>query len=88
VTDGRLFLAITSAICVGVFLNGLRFFRMDRNPWHGKTIVGFPLKGGDMPIARVRLLGIIQMIAASFMLIFFTALCFGLLGPVQGIKTI
>ncbi|MGJ3648978.1 hypothetical protein ACLB0R_10955 [Sphingomonas sp. GlSt437] len=87
-TDGRLFLAIAAVICIGVFLNGLRFYRMNRNPWSGKSIMGIPVEGGDLSRARVRRLGLGQMIAAPLMLILFIALCFGLLGPVQGIQTI
>ena len=87
-TDGRLFLAISAAICIAVFLNGVRFSRMTRNPWSGRTIAGMPISGSEMPIARIRMIGVIQMILAPLILFFMTALCFGLMGPVQGIKII
>lgn len=87
-TDGWLFLAISTAICVGVFLNGLRFSRMTQNPWSAKTIAGLPVSGSEIPIARIRMIGVIQMIFASLFLFFMIALCFGLFGPVQGITII
>lgn len=86
--DGWLFLAIATAIGVGVFLNGPRFSRMTQNPRANKTLAGMPIAGSEMSIARVRLIGVIQMIIAPLMWLLFVALCFGLMGPVQGIKII
>ena len=87
-TDGRIFLAIWTAISVGVFLNGLRFARMTSNPWTGKSLFGRRIPAGDWPLERVRLRGIWFMVAAPLFLIFGAALCFGLFGPVAGIQTI
>ena len=87
-TDGRTFLGIAALICVGVFLNGLRFARMTRNPWEGKRLFGQPVSGSEMPIERVNLLGKLLMVAAPIFLLFFAALCLGFFGPVEGIQTI
>ena len=87
-TDARIMLAIAAVICAGVFLNGLRFSRMDRNPWAGKSILGMPVQGAEMSVSQVNLIGRMQMIFAPLFFLFFAALCFGLLGPVDGIKTI
>ena len=87
-TDGRLFLAIAGLICLGVFLNGIRFARMTRNPWAGKKLFGMDVEGADLPVSRVRLFGFVQVIAAPLFVLFFAALCFGLLGPVEGINPI
>ena len=81
-------LAVAAVICAGVFLNGLRFSRMDRNPWAGKSVFGTPVQGADMPVSKVNLIGRIQMIFAPLFLLLFAAICFGLLGPVDGLKTI
>lgn len=86
--DGRIFLGLVSFICIGVFLNGLRFSRMTKNPWAGKSILGQPVEGGDMPIERIKGIGRLQMIAAPLFWLFFIALSFGLLGPVNGITLI
>ncbi len=87
-TSGWLFLAFTTPICIGVFLNGLRFSRMKSNPWASRKIGNLSIGGSKLPIRRVQLLGHIQMIAAVVMLLFLIALCFGLLGPVHGIQII
>ena len=86
--DGRLFLALAALICLGAFLNGVRFARLTRNPAAGQTLLGMPLRGADMPVERLRLFGAVQMIAAPLALSFFAALSFGLLGPVEGIQAI
>jgi hypothetical protein len=77
------FLPVAALICVGVFLNGLRFARMTPNPWAGKSLLGQPIEGHDMPVERVRLIGKLQMIAAPVMLLFFVLLTTGVLGPVE-----
>jgi len=87
-TDGRVFLAIWLVICVGVFLNGLRFARMNRNPWAGKRLWGQPIPAGDWPVQRVRLGGLLLMVVAPLILTFGIAACFGLFGPLQGIQVI
>jgi hypothetical protein len=86
--SGAAFLAISAAICAGVFFNGLRFARMTANPWAGKTILGLPLAGSDSPIGEIRIIGRIQMIFAPLFFLFSVALCLGLLGPVDGIEQI
>ena len=87
-TSGWTFLAITALICIGAFLNGVRFARMKTNPWAGKRVLGQPVAGHDMPLARVRLLGWLQIIAAPMLLLIFAAIAFGLLGPIDGIDII
>lgn len=88
VTDGRIILVIVALICAGVFLNGLRFSQMDRNPWAGKSVFGMPVQGADMPVSRVNLIGRVQMIFAPLFFLLFAAICLGLFGSVDGIKTI
>ena len=78
-----LFLAMVSLICVGAFLNGLRFARMTKNPWAGRTMFGRPMGGHDLPIERVQLMGKLQMIAAPIFFLFFIAMVSGLFGPVK-----
>ncbi|MFL9840545.1 hypothetical protein ABS767_06175 [Sphingomonas sp. ST-64] len=87
-TDGRIFLALSGLMCLGVFLNGVRFARMTRNPWAGMKLFGQDVQGSDLSVERVRLLGWLQAIAAPLIFVFFAALAFGLLGPVEGIETI
>lgn len=87
-SDGRIFLAIAGVICLGVFLNGLRFAWMTSNPWAGRKLFGQDVQGSDLSVNRVRLIGRIQTIAAPIFFLFFAALVFGLLGPVDGIQTI
>ena len=78
-----LILALVALICVGVFLNGLRFARMTENPWVGKSIFGQPVQGGDLPIERVNLIGKVQMIFAPVFFVLFAAIISGLFGPVD-----
>ena len=87
-TNGWTFLAIGTLISIGVFLNGWRFARMTENPWAGKTMLGQPVSGHDWPIGKLRLFGKVSMIAAPLFLVVWAALCFGWLGPVDGIQTI
>ncbi len=76
------------AIGVVLFLNGVRFSRMEKSPfgsirWFGKAV--------DDPVemkAKVNLIGKIQMIFGPLFLIFWTLLSFGVLGPVEGMQTI
>jgi len=78
-----LFPALVVLICIGVFLNGLRFARMTQNPWAGKTLFGVSIEGHDLPVERVRLIGKLQMVAAVIMLLFFALLLTETLGPVD-----
>lgn len=86
--SGWIFLGIVTLICAGVFLNGVRFSRMTENPWTGKSLFGMPVSGSQLPIEKVRRMGLLFMIAAPLFLLLFAIACFGLLGPVQGIETI
>jgi len=88
VTDGRIMLALVAVICIGVFLNGLRFSRMDRNPWAGKSVLGAQVRGSEMSVDKVNRIGRLQMLAAPVFFLLFAALCFGLFGPLDGIQTI
>jgi hypothetical protein len=87
-TDGRIFLAISALICLGVFANGWRFARMTKNPFAGRKLGGLPIQGSELSIHQLRRIGKLQMLAAVIMLPLFAALSFGLLGPVDGIQTI
>lgn len=80
---GLLFPVLVTLICLGVFLNGMRFARLKHNPWAGKTLFGMPIQGHDLPVERVQLIGKLQMIAAPVMLRFFGLLLTGVLGPVE-----
>ena len=89
--SGWLFLAVTALICLGAFLNGVRFTRMPENQVQSdRTAIELPswLARNRTKVEAARLVGRIQMIAAPLFLIFFAALSFGLLGPVDGIQTI
>ena len=87
-TDGRLLLGIVTLICAASFANGVRFVRMAENPLPKKRLFGLPMQGSDMPVDQMRRLGLIFMVGAPLAWLFFVALCFGLFGPVQGIRTI
>lgn len=86
--NGALFLGIAALICVALFFNGLRFARATSNPLAGKTLFGLPVQGSTRSAGQIRRTGKLFMIAAPAFLILVTALCFGLLGPVQGITPI
>ena len=87
-TSGWTFLGLSTLISIGVFLNGVRFARMTENPWTGKSLLGQPVSGSEMPLERIKLFGKIQMILAPLFLLVIAAMCFGLFGPVDGIETI
>jgi hypothetical protein len=71
-------LSIIPLMSLALFFNGLRFARMATNSWAGKSFLGQPIEGGEMPIERVRLLGKVQMAAAPvFFLLFAGAILFG-----------
>lgn len=38
--NGMTMWVIGTLICVGVFLNGICFARMTKNPWAGKSLLG------------------------------------------------
>lgn len=86
--SGWLFLGIATVMCLGVFLNGMRFAYVTANPWAGKRLFGMPVEGSEMSVAQVRRLGRLQMLLAPAIWLLFVAFCFGLLGPVDGIETI
>ena len=86
--SGWLFLGVTALICAACFLNGVRFARMSENPLAGKRLLGMPVGGSEMPIEKVRRMGMLFMIAAPIFFLFVAALCFGLFGPVDGIQII
>ncbi|MES2046511.1 MAG: hypothetical protein V4475_21785 [Pseudomonadota bacterium] len=87
-TDGRLFLGIVTLVCIGVFLNGLRFLRMATQPRAERRILGLPAQSSHLPDDRLRAFGRLQMAVAPLAWLFFVALCFGLLGPIKGISPI
>lgn len=80
-----IFLALIGLICAGVFLNGVRFARMAHNPWAGKTMLGQPVQGHDLPVERVRLIGKVQMVVAPlFLLLMGYLVLSGKIGPLYG----
>ena len=87
-TDGLAFLAITTLIAVGVFLNGLRFARMTANPFEGRRIFGQPVQGSELSVRQIKRIGLIQMIFAPIFLLVVAAMAFGFFGPVEGITAI
>ena len=87
-SSGWILFGVATFICLGVFLNGVRFARMTSNPFAGKRIGPFPVEGSEMSVSSIRLIGRLQMIAAPTFWLIFSALAFGLLGPVEGIQTI
>ncbi|HEY0027012.1 MAG TPA: hypothetical protein VGC35_04010 [Allosphingosinicella sp.] len=90
-SSGLLFLGASSLICVGGFLAGLRFARMpEERVLAGGVQMELPafLVRGRSRVEQVHLFGRTLMIAAPLLLLFFAALSFGLLGPVDGIETI
>jgi hypothetical protein len=86
--DGLTVWAIGCLVCVGNFLVGLRFARMEKMPfrsieWFGRTI--------SDPVevrAKVNLLGRFFMLGAPLFLMLWTALAFGVLGSVEGMPPI
>ena len=86
--DGRIFLAICAALSLGLFFNGLRLARMDSNPWTGKRLFGMEVSGSEKSVSEIRRLGWLQMVGSIAFLLLVSILCFGLLGPVDGIRTI
>jgi len=87
-TDGWVFLSVTVLIAVGVFLNGVRFSRMRKNPFVGRSLFGQPIQGTELSIHHIRWIGKIQMIFAPVFLLFAAAMTFGFFGPVEGITII
>ena len=87
-TSGWIFLGIVTLICIGSFLNGVRFARMTKNPWVRKSLFGMPIEGSEISVRQLRRFGKIQMLFAPVFLLVVAAMCFGFLGPVEGIKTI
>lgn len=88
VTNGWVFLGIVTLICTGGFVNGIRFSRVTRNPWAGRKLGPFAVKGSELSADKVRLMGRVQMIAAPIFWLLFVAIIFGLFGPINGIKII
>jgi hypothetical protein len=78
-TDGRLFIGITTLICVGVFFNGRRYAQMTENPWAGRRILGMPIRGSRLSSGRIRFIGRINMIAALILWLVFVAMSLGFL---------
>jgi hypothetical protein len=86
--DGLTMWAIGCAISVGVFLNGVRFARMDKVPfktinWFGRTVADpSEIK------AKTNFIGRMFMIVAPLFAILWTLLAFGVLGPVDGMPAL
>jgi hypothetical protein len=90
--NGWAFLGVNALLCACVFLNGLRFARMsDEEALNPRILLEMPNRWGGRERTKgeaARLFGRMSMIAAPLYLIFVAVLCFGLLGPVNGIETI
>ena len=87
VDDGRILLVSSSLICLAAFFIGRRFSRMDDKAAQRVTVEMSFGSTGDH--ARdVRRVGWLMMVASPVLFLFFVALCFGVLGPVDGINTI
>jgi len=86
--DGLTIWAIGCLICVGNFLVGLRFARMQKMPfktikWFGRVV--------DDPIeirTKVNLIGRLFMIGAPLFALLWSLMAFGVLGPVEGMPPI
>lgn len=86
--DGLTIWAIGCLISLGLFLNGVRFARMDKPPfrsigWFGRTVVD-PSESK----AKTNLIGRLFMIVAPIFAMLWTLLAFGALGPVDGMPPI
>jgi len=85
--SGTLLLTVVTFICIGSFLNGLRFMRMRTNPWADRIVFGQPVSGGDWSMVQIKRFGLAQMVAAPIFWLFAAALSFGML-PAEGIHPI
>lgn len=85
--SGALLLGIATLICIGVFLNGLRFARVTENPLAGRRLLGMPVQGSNMPVEKMRQMGRVFMAASPLFWLFFAVICFGLV-PAQNIQPI
>ncbi len=79
---------MVSLVCIGVFLNGLRFLRMATQPRAERRIMGLPAQSAHLPDDRLRAFGRLQMAVAPLAWLFLVALCLGLFGPIKGISPI
>jgi hypothetical protein len=79
VVSGWLFLAICTLICIGAFLNGLRFARI---------VFSMPVEGAQLSVASINRFGHVQMVMSPLFLSIVIALVFGLFGPVDGVQVI
>jgi hypothetical protein len=76
-TSGWLMLGLGTLVCLGLFANGMRFARL-----------GQPLPADNPGEIKRRMIGMIFMTLAPLFWLLFAAVCFGLFGPVQNIRTI
>jgi len=85
--SGAQFLGIASLICAGLFLVGLRFARRTTPP-HLPFKFAEGLVDPAQKLRRSRRAGRLFMIVAPLAWIFFAAMAFGLLGPVENMRPI
>jgi hypothetical protein len=78
--SGWTWLGLVTLICGGAFANGVRFARAD------DRLATRAAPSMDAP--RVRGFGLLFMIAAPIMWLFFAAMLFGLFGPIPGLPLI
>lgn len=86
--SGWIFLGITTLICIGAFLNGVRFSRMTSDIFDKKGLFGLQVEGFEMSLENLRRFGRLQMIFAPLFLFIVALMVFGFFGPVDGIQTI
>lgn len=72
--------AIGTLVCLAAFANGVRFAR--------KPADTFDRLPGGRAAPSPQMIGRLFLIAAPLFWLLWTAICFGLLGPVQNIQTI
>lgn len=79
-------LILGNLICLGVFLNGLRFSRMDRVPFKSVGWFGREVTDPSDMLKKMRLIGRVQMFAAPVFAILWTSMALGVFGPVAGFE--
>ena len=77
-------LILGNLICLGVFLNGLRFSRLDRVPFKSVEWFGRDITDPSDMLKKVQLIGRVQMFVAPFFAIFWTLAALGVFGHVAG----
>jgi hypothetical protein len=69
--DHAIFILLATVICIGGFLNGMRFSRMTENPLAGRKLLGMPIEGSQLSVETLRRMGRIFMYVTPVMWVFF-----------------